>query len=196
MTTEQRSEDMKLDAILDQFNPADVARVLSKRGIAPKERLAIPSEYVIGLGSIEAAKLLLRQGRHNASLLAAGAGVLPLAATASAGITIQCGTSIVLYSKQGGTETEYDLPEGDNAATVQRNAKSLAEDNAKTNVQNDLNRQAAMINCPTGCSKQVAVASIRITTAGSIVASNTGGTVYDWYTGSAEADGTMSVNCV
>lgn len=198
--SESRSDADKLAAILEQFDPNVIRDACRKSGVGSDRPLS-PEQFITGLGAIEATKLALRPALGRTAVLAfdrgalAGIAALPLAVTAVAGITLKCSTEVTLYSKQSGTETEYDGPGGDNAATVQRNAKSLAEDNAKTNVTNDLQRQAAMIQCPAECSKQVGVVSTTITTAGAITASSVGGSVYDWYTGTAEAEGNLTVKC-
>jgi len=114
---------------------------------------------------------------------------------ASVGITIRCGSSTVLYSKQSETETKYDLPWGDTAAHVQAKAIRLSEQNAKASVEEDLNRQLALINCPTGCTKIIGIISTQIVAPGGITSSSTGGTVYDSYTATATAERSVTAQC-
>lgn len=166
-----------------------------------------------GTGSIEETRMLTANGSKNFVLSQAMSdelqgfqrldtgisaeivtGVIPLAVTSIVGITLKCNTTVTLYAKLKGTDIQRDYPGGDGAADIQKTAIKNAEETAKSNVKADLERQAGLILCPTGCSKTVGIISTQIATKGSITGSDFG-SLWDTYTASAEAEGSVTVQC-
>lgn len=200
MAQEKKSDIKQLEGILKQFDNSTILNVIKKLGLSPEKRKVLP-EYVLGMSIIEAAKILKtnRLGEfqlfQRGLVAGVGLGALPLAITAVTGITLKCNTSVTLYSKQGGTATEYDLPGGNTAVQVQAAAISNANSDALQNVRNDLIRQANEIHCPSGCTKVIGAPAVATVTAATITSSSTGGTIYDSYTATGDAEGTLTVTC-
>src|SRR3990172_9652434 len=114
----------------------------------------VTPEVIIGSSILEAAQILSQSGRYGIQIPVAEGIPVALAITTKTGITLKCPGQVTLYARENGQVKKYDGPGGDTAAQVKAAAITAADTAAKKAVTDELNRQIALVNCPSGCAKQ------------------------------------------
>jgi hypothetical protein len=108
-------------------------------------------------------------------------------------ISIPCGgPPVPLSSTKSFTATTYDLPFGKTGAQVR--ADAIADAEALKLASEDLNTQVASVDCVGPCRKIVGPISVVLVLPTTVV-SSTGNWIYDTYSATATAVGTVTVQC-
>lgn len=130
-----------------------------------------------------------RSIRHSSRLLSRTIIASTRSALVGDGIWLPCPGEVTLWTQKDGEEVEWDYPgSGWTDAQYKAYVRQEAESEAKQACKDDLEAQAARVNCAPGCEKRVGEPDIRV------VRSSSG--AGPRYVGTATAEGTLKVSCV